>query len=233
MMRAARFIAILWVVFLASGVSVVRAGVITAITTPAGPGCNTTGCTNNTSSFTTLAPNNDDIATSPSTNTFALLENFTAFDSINVTFTVADSAGLSLPPGQTLGTTVTEYFGSNISVMNNTGVAWSAFHWSLIPAVSTDGLDFDALSQLPAPTASSGRFTSLAHGVDTIDWSGGTGVGITQTVIFKFSIDVPDGITSFTLQGRPDVNGVVPEPASLMLLGSGLAGLGLWRRRHA
>ena len=219
-MRAARFIAILWMVFLASGVSVARAGFITpAAPSVSGPGCTGATCTINSGSSVTATQNNDDVTSTPSANTIQLLEKFTVINYIDATFTVVDSGG------------VTEYYGSNLSVTNNTGFAWGAFHWSLIPGTANDGLDFDAPSLLPLPTST--LFATLAQGQDTIDWTGGSGVLIGQTVQFKLSIDVPDGITSFTLRGAPTVATVVPEPASLLLLGSGLAGLGLWRRRHS
>jgi hypothetical protein len=45
------------------------------------------------------------------------------------------------------------------------------------------------------------------------------------------------GVTSFNIDnirvGAGDVNGNLPEPAPIMLLGAGLAGIGLWRRQSA
>jgi PEP-CTERM motif-containing protein len=230
-MRAARFIAILGVVFLASGVSVARAGTISTASFSgfSGPGCDPT-CTGTGFSgvVTNVAANNDALAdTNPSSNTLRILDKFTnpTLGYIDATFTVTGSGG------------VTEYWGNNISVTNNTGVTWSTFQWSLIPGNQNDGLDFDygVATAFPVPTAS--KFSILnQNGEDIIDWSGISGVVNGTSVIFTFSIDVPDTYTSFILRGTPNFspnNGAVPEPASLLLLGSGMAGLGLWRRRHA
>jgi len=216
-MRAVRLIAILWVVLFASGVSVARAGTITAVTNPTGPGCTGLPCAGNTASFLTLAPNNDDASDpGPSDNSADVTEFFTSINYLDVTFAVANSSG------------VTEYFSLSVAVNNDTGVTWTDFHWSLIPAVFLDGLDFDYASISPDPTSSA--FPSLIYNEDKLIFSGGLGAPNNTPVFFTFSIDVPDGISSFTLRGVPTV---VPEPASLLLLGSGLAGMGLWRRWHS
>jgi hypothetical protein len=217
-MHMARLISILCVVFLALGVGVARAGLILGAPTVSGPGCSGPICTLNSGSTNTLAPNNDDL-TAPSANTILLSEHFTSINFLDARFTVFNSQG------------VTEYFSSNITVNNNTGFTWTNFHWSLIPTTTGDGLDFDTPNKMPTPTSSS--FAFLQHLEDQINWSGGAGVANNTSTFFTLSIDVPDGLSSFTLRGVPTVNGVIPEPASLVLLGSGLAGLGLWRRRHA
>lgn len=112
---------------------------------------------------------------------------------------------------------------------NTTGITWTDFHFSLIPTVAGDGLDFDTPDRDPTPTSTA--FTTLGHGADNINWSGGA-VSSPGAVLFTLSIDVPDGLTSFTLRAVPTV---IPEPSTLALAGSGLLGLlvyGWWRRKR-
>jgi hypothetical protein len=221
-MRAVRLIAILWVVLFASGVSVARAGVITAVADPVGPGCTGAVCAGNTATadIPPSNPNNDDVNDpAPSDNTIAVTETFTAIAPLDVVFTVANSTG------------TTEYLTSSIAVNNGTGFTWIGFHWELIPAVVEHGLglDFDLDSLQPEPNSSHFMSFNTMPTEDHLVFSNGTATD-PSTVFFEFSIDVPDNYTTFTLRGTPTV---VPEPASLLLLGSGLAGLGLWRRRHS
>jgi hypothetical protein len=65
---------------------------------------------------------------------------------------------------------------------------------------------------------------------DDIYASGGVMPDASFAGYFRFSIDVPDGITQFTIRQSPVS---VPEPSSLVLCVLGLAGLGVVARRKA
>jgi len=114
------------------------------------------------------------------------------------------------------------------SVDNNTLIPWSSYTMQLGFGTglafnnvggSGDGLDFDFPNFDLFPTSS--LFTSVVATEDMLVYSGGiqsTGAGT-----YQFRIDVPDGITQFTLRQTPVA---VPEPGSFCLLGA-LASLGL------
>jgi hypothetical protein len=229
-MRAVRLIAILWVVLFALGVSVARAGVISSTSDPVGPGCPAPpqGC--GASDFTNGAGgvNNDDFTGTgtDNPNSFSLTEDFRSINYIDVVFTINSSGG------------ITEYFSTNFAINNVTGVDWTGFRWSLIPAVALDELDFDFDMFNPAPTSDVFASVNFTESEDRLTYSNGT-LTPNHTATFYFSLDVPDtyctGVpvtcSSFTIRGEPLT--AASEPSALLLLGSGLAGLGLWRRWHS
>lgn len=89
-------------------------------------------------------------------------------------------------------------------------------------STSGDGLDFDA-PDFKSSSDCSAFFTTVTETEDVILATGGLfpNGGFT-TPLFRFSVDVPDGITSFTIRQRPIA---VPEPASALLVGVGVLGL--------
>jgi hypothetical protein len=207
-MRAARLTACLGVILLLSGAGVARAGTITGVTSVGGPGGTGIGVT------ATIFSNNDNVVAG-NTNAIILSETFTTIAPIDAVFATTPT----VPAG------TTEYFSSNVTVNNTTGVPWIDFHFSLLPAVADDNLDFDTPTKDPTPTSSA--FATLAHGQDTLDWSGGV-VPSGGFVVFTFSIDVPNvSGNTFTLRSVPSVaqQPVVPEPGTLALGGSALLSL--------
>jgi hypothetical protein len=170
------------------------------------------------------APNNDDVV-GPSPNTiFVLQKDYIAIGPVDLEFTVIDSGG------------TTEYAVVE-GVQNNTGLDWSGYHVELgfgvgagfVKSTSGDGLDFDApffnstIDFNPAP----GFFPTVTPGEDDLIAGGGIMPDFAFAGNFVFHIDVPDGITSFTLRQSPLP---VPEPGTFLLTLLGLLGLS-WRRR--
>lgn len=170
-------------------------------------------------------PNNDNWV-GPSPNLVEILQkHYIGLGPIDIEFTVAPSGG------------TTEYHFRE-GVQNSTGLDWTTYcmqlgygtgaDFTLSPA--GDGLDFDAPDyDSPvsfSPYGASGPFPTVVVGEDLIEASGGVQSGYAEP--FFFSIDVPDGITSFTLRQLPKDN-PVPEPSAVVLAAA--AGL-ICRRRH-
>ena len=214
------FVSLFAVAVLLLAAEQLRAGTVPPAITPtaSGPGLASMSYNNTTNA----APANDDVG-GASTNVLAINQKaFNAVDFIDIFFTVNDSSG------------TTEYLVTE-GVFNGTGVTWTDFHLVLgfgtgalfNPSGPGDGLDFDS-PDFNSP-ASFAPFTSVTVLEDTIDVSGGS-VSDGQFVNYGFSIDVPDGITDFTIRQLPTISVVIPLPASawmgLVLLGGlGLAGV--------
>jgi len=174
------------------------------------------------------APNNDDVAgTSPNT-IFVTQKDYVAIGPVDITFDVINSGGVS------------EYSVGE-GVYNGTGVNWTSYHIELgfghgagfVKSLAGDGLDFDAPdfnSPLVFDPAPGFFFPTTTATEDDIYASGGVMPDASFAGYFRFSIDVPDGITQFTIRQSPVS---VPEPSSLVLCVLGLAGLGVVARRKA
>lgn len=187
-----------------------------------------------------VSPNNDNTAApSPDLLAATIFLNAGGFGNMDYEFNVADSGG------------TTEYFFTT-TVVNNTGIAWTDFHFQLgfgtganfLPLNVASALDFDAPGNDPAPTSS--IFPVLNHQWNVVEWSGatvnyaGSPAGGPVLVAFSLSIDVPDGIVGlnpqgvnrFTLRSFPTAPLQAPEPTTAALLGVGLACAALRRRRR-
>ena len=171
-------------------------------------------------------PNNDDVA-GPSPNTiFITQKDYVGIGPVDLVFDVTASGG------------VTEYLFIE-GVFNNTGLNWSSYHIELgtgnglgfAKSLPGDGLDFDSpdfnspFNFNPAP----GFFPSVSVTEDDVFASGGVMPNLSFAGYFRFSVDVPDGITSFTVRQSPVA---VPEPSTWILGSLGLLGLAAFRRRR-
>ena len=169
-------------------------------------------------------PNNDDVV-GPSPNTILVTQKaIFGIGPVDIEFTVMDSGG------------TTEYTMIE-GPSNGTGIPWSSYRMELgfgvgsafVPSPSGDGLDFDAPDfNSPPDFSGSGFFTTVLESEDVLVASGGIfPVGGFPTPEYRFNIDVPDGITSFTIRQQPVA---VPEPGTMTmaLLGS----LALIRRKR-
>src|SRR5690606_39753066 len=117
------------------------------------------------------------------------------------------------------------------------GVDWAAYHIELgfghgasfEKSDPGDGLDFDApdydspFNFNPGP----GIFPSVLVTEDDVYASGGVMPWLTFAGYFRFAVDVPDGITEFTIRQSPVP---VPEPSALVL--ASIALLGVWGSRR-
>ncbi len=173
------------------------------------------------------APNNDNVVGLSPNGVFVTQKDYVAIGPVDLVFDVTATGG------------VTEYAFTE-GVFNNTGLAWGSYHIELgfghdagfVASPGGDGLDFDApdfdspLSFNPAP----GFFPSATAAEDDIYASGGVMPNLSFAGYFHFSIDVPDGITSFTVRQSPVA---VPEPSTFILAALGLIALAWYRRRRS
>lgn len=170
------------------------------------------------------APNNDDTA-GPSPNTvFVTQKNYLAIGPVDIVFNVINSGGTS------------EYLFTE-GVYNNTGLNWGAYHIELgfgydagfVKSTLGDGLDFDAPDfNSPFNFNPGGTFfPTVSVTEDDVYASGGVMPYLSFAGYFRFTVDVPDGITSFTVRQSPVA---VPEPTVLGLIVLAGAATGLTRR---
>jgi hypothetical protein len=223
-----RFAVCLAAMFVLATSSVLQAGEITGVSWFSG-----VASVASTMFFPPAVPNNDDVAGNSPNGVFVTQKNYVGIGPVDLVFDVADTGG------------TTEYLFVE-GVQNTTGIDWSGYHVELgygiggaFTKVSGDGLDFDSpdfnslVNFNPAP----GFFPSLAVTEDDIIATGGIHPTFTFAGFHRFHIDIPDGITQFTLRQSPipleaEVSGIIPEPSSMLLLGLGAIGLMRRARRN-
>lgn len=172
-------------------------------------------------------PNNDNVV-GPSPNEIRILQkDYRGVGPIDIEFTVIPSGG------------TTEYSFVE-GVQNSSGFDWDSYCMQLgfgtgadfVSSAAGDGLDFDA------PDFDSPFFLEPFGGApfpvvnvteDLLDASGGVQPDGAYAEPFAFTIDVPDGITSFTLRQLPKA---VPEPAAGALVATMLLGVRCALRRQ-
>ena len=152
-------------------------------------------------------------------------------DYIDIVFTVLDD-----------GSGTTEYE-LREGIDNGTGTDWTDYHVELgfgtgagfVRSTPGDGLDFDSPDFDSLYDFGPFPFGSLTITADTIDAVGGIFPN-GSFMNFRFPVDVPDGITTFTLRQLPTIDFLghgVPEPGTLSLAMLGILALAVatWRRR--
>lgn len=156
------------------------------------------------------AINNDNqVGLSPN-QVYILQKDYHAIGPVDIVLSVLPSGG------------VTEYAVIE-GVQNSTGIDWTSYHIELgfgtgagfVKSTAGDGLDFDA------PDVDSDFFFNPGPGFPTVNVteddiiaSGGVVPYLAYAGNFVFHVDVPDGITEFTIRQSP----VIPEPASAVML---------------
>ncbi len=167
-----------------------------------------------------------------SPNVLTVNKNFTSLDPIDMSFHVVDSGGY------------TSYLFDE-TVTNSTGFNWTDYHFELGFGVGNAFVLAAAPSELTFDSTNPATTDSFSNGIQTdytVNWNGPPGIPNGGTGSFTVQIIVPDtalanspysmaGDTAydFTLHQYP----TVPEPSSVMLLGAGIAGLAVLRRRRS
>ena len=182
---------------------------------------------------TTISPAptpNDNVSGPSPYEIYVTQKNYVGIGPVDITFDVINNGG------------TTEYRVRE-GVANSTGLPWVGYHLELgfgfdagfVKSPSGDGLDFDH-PDYDSPTqfdpAFGFYFPFYSATEDDIIASGGVMPNGGFAGYFRFNIDVPDGITQFTLRQSPIPGGIVPEPCTCVLGSLGLCSISIYRRRR-
>ena len=180
---------------------------------------------------TTIAPpvnpNNDNVGLGNPNDAWITQKDYHAIGPVDLVFTVAPSGG------------TTEY-AFREGVYNNTTLPWTGYHLELgfgngltyTKSTLGDGLDFDDPNYDSTIDFNPYFPSSSATTEDDIVAGGGVHPYLGFAANYRFSVDVPDGITSFTIRQSPIGGGIVPEPGTCALALLGLLSFSIQRRQR-